>query len=167
MRFQTRLMHMNDASLVSPTASVDRAVRWMRGLILAEVACLLAGSALIATGHGLSPELIAAHEAATPEWLEAADIWMSGTLLVIALVVTFAGYVGLWRLKRWGRSLTLWSSLLGLLFAPMLGPSVFAGWELAFYDASLMCLGAALALAYLSSAAACFAPVASLEHTVA
>lgn len=113
------------------------------------------------TEHGVSPELLDALAASTPDWLEAnqaVENWVMAALVAVILAAA-AGYIGLWRLKRWGRTLTLWATALGYLVSPMLGPMVFGPWELMFYEMSTLMLGAILAIAYMSPAAERFLPV--------
>ena len=71
-----------------------------------------------------------------------------------ALAITIAGYVGLFLLKRWGRTLSLGITLLGLPLYLLTGPTLMSLFEAMLSDTSLMVWGACLALAYYSPVAA-------------
>ncbi len=71
-----------------------------------------------------------------------------------ALAITIAGYVGLFLLKRWGRTLSLGITLLGLPLYLLSGPTLMSPFEAMLSDTSWMVWGACLALAYYSPVAA-------------
>ena len=124
-------------------------VRFFRGLILAHLAALCIFSILFAFDHGVSQALLDAYLQSVPTW------WMGESklaisLLLAAVAVMIAGYVGLWLFKSWSRTLCLSTTFLGCVLTAMLGPSLYGGLSAAFYDASTLLWGAVLALAYTS-----------------
>lgn len=66
------------------------------------------------------------------------------------LILTLVSFVGLLKFKRWGRNLAIITTLAGLIFAALAGPSEFEGWEWALLSLDGMIWGAVLALAYWS-----------------
>ena len=72
------------------------------------------------------------------------------------LVATLVSFVGLLLFKRWSRSLSVATSLVGLLLLPLFGPTVEPGVTTAFNYAAGMLYGALLAWAYSPPAAAWF-----------
>lgn len=126
--------------------------RLFRGLILAHVTALSVFIALSAFDHGVPPVLIAAQLESGLGWLldESALVL---SLLLVAVAAVIAGYLGLWFFQRWGRAVSLWTTIIGCLLTPALGPSLSGGLSAAFYDAANLLWGAVLALAYLSPVA--------------
>ena len=81
-------------------------------------------------------------------------------LLLMAIPLLFAwlaGLVGLFLIKRWGRGLSLYLTLLGLLIYPLTGPSIASGWSGGLSELAALSWGAALACAYFSPVAEAFA----------
>lgn len=64
--------------------------------------------------------------------------------------------VGIIAFYRWGRTLYFALTLLAVVSAPFAGVNVLGAWESAFLNAALVLDGAALVLAYISSAAELF-----------
>ncbi len=126
--------------------------RLFRGLILAHVAALSLSIALSVFDHGVPPGLVAAQLESVPGWLldESALVL---SLLLIAVAAVIAGYLGLFFFKPWGRAVALWTTIIGCLLTPALGPSLSGGLSAAFYDAANLLWGAVLALTYLSPVA--------------
>lgn len=134
--------------------------RLFRALILAHILGLCASVILSGFNYGVSRALIDAYLQSEPSWLSHESTLATSFLLVAAAVV-IVGYIGLWRFKRWGRALSLWGTVIGCLLTPIFGPSVSGGLSAAFYEISMLLLGAVLALAYASPVAERFrAPVA-------
>ncbi len=77
-------------------------------------------------------------------------------LLLGLLVVNGVCVVGLFLFRRWARSLALWSTLLSLPFALLMGPSLVSAPESMLYDAANLLWGGLLAVAYWSPLAASF-----------
>lgn len=78
------------------------------------------------------------------------NLWLSFLLFVPWVVITLVGIVGLLFFKGWARSLSFYSTVLGLGLYPFLGPTLTSGWSSALSEASFMTWGAVLALAYYS-----------------
>jgi MFS family permease len=71
-------------------------------------------------------------------------------VLLVVLAATVAGFIGLFLLKRWGRTLSLVLTLFGLPLYLLLGPTLQSPVETMLADASSLLWGACLALAYFS-----------------
>ena len=65
-------------------------------------------------------------------------------------VAALAGVVGIFLFKRWGRALSLYSTALGFLLVPFIGPGVYSGLTSALDEVSFTLWGAVLAMAYFS-----------------
>ncbi|MFY8135214.1 MAG: hypothetical protein ACOVKS_09440 [Aquimonas sp.] len=79
-------------------------------------------------------------------------------LMAIPLLMAWlAGVVGLLLMKRWGRGLSLYLTLFGLLIYPVTGPSLASGWSSGLSELAALSWGAALACAYFSPVAEAFA----------
>jgi magnesium-transporting ATPase (P-type) len=85
-------------------------------------------------------------------------------VVMLPLVLSFvAGLFGLYMFKSWGRSLSLYSTLAGIVLFPFLGPSLYGGLESAIDELASMILGAILALSYYSNISAKFSANNSLK----
>jgi hypothetical protein len=84
--------------------------------------------------------------------------WFWLTLALILLTAWLAGLVGLWSFKRWGRSLSLYSTVAALIAVPLFGPTLSSGIESSLFEAATLCWGAVLALAYYSVVSEQFLP---------
>ena len=67
-----------------------------------------------------------------------------------ALAVLLAGYIGLFLLKPWGRACFIFSSIAIYLITPLLGSFLMTGVAYMSYDLASVCIGAIVAMAYLS-----------------
>ncbi len=67
-----------------------------------------------------------------------------------AFVIALISWVGLFLFKNWARHLWLASFVLIFLAYPFLGITVSGGISQIFYDASMLCAGAIIALVYCS-----------------
>jgi hypothetical protein len=83
-----------------------------------------------------------------------------GGLLLLAWPVAI---MGLFLLKRWGRALALYGTVLVLMLYPLLGPIVASGLSLALAELAAMLWGACLACAYFSPLALQFSAERSPE----
>ena len=97
---------------------------------------------------GYSQELSDAYDKEPVPWVME-QVWMLVILLPFGAAV-FAGFLGLYFFKHWGRSLSLYSTLAGLFIIPFFGATISSGIESSFYEASTLLWGAILALAYYS-----------------
>ena len=123
--------------------------RFFRGLILAHLMALCVFSILAAFDHGVSQALLDAYLQSGPSWLMG-ESTLAISLVLAAVAVMIAGYVGLWLFKSWSRTLCLSTTVLGCVLTAMLGPSLYGGLSAAFYDASTLLWGAVLTSAYTS-----------------
>ncbi len=96
-----------------------------------------------------SPELAAAYANEPSVWLED-NVWFLLAMVVALLIPWIAGIVGLFLFKRWGRSVSLCATFATLVIYPLLGPTLYSGPESTLFEASTLCWGAVLALAYYS-----------------
>jgi len=138
-----------------------------RTLILLYVALIVSStfSAFFLPG-GYSQELSdALDNEPTPPILE--NLWLMFVLMAPLVLAALAGMYGLYMFKQWGRSLSLYSTLAGLVLFPFFGPSLFGGLENALVEASSMVWGAILALSYFSTISASFGANNSLKSDAA
>jgi len=115
-------------------------------------------SVLLAIGSGavdaLFPSLIpqslaiALENEPAPRILE--NLALSLLLFLPLAAAWIIGMVGLFLFKRWGRTLSLYSTVLGFGLYPFFGPTVSSGWSSALSEASFVLWGAVLAVAYVS-----------------
>jgi hypothetical protein len=110
---------------------------------------------LVAMGvDALFPTLVsralteAVQSEAVPPFLESGLFIALNVALVTAAL---AGSLGMLLFKRWARSLSLWSTVVLLLYLPFIGSIVESGLAASLYEASSMLWGAALAAAYFSA----------------
>jgi hypothetical protein len=75
---------------------------------------------------------------------------ISLAVLLPWLLASFAGVIGLFLFKQWGRSLSLYSTALGFFLFPFFGPVVSSGVSYALDEAAITLWGAALAVAFFS-----------------
>lgn len=124
-------------------------LRHFRLLIIIHVLLLAAGTAAPLAPPGYSPTLAEAFEAEpVPMLLDSS--WLMPALMLPFVAAVLAGLYGLYMLKRWGRALSLYSSVAGCALTVFLGPSLQSGWESALFEAATLLWGAILALSYYS-----------------
>lgn len=134
-----------------------------RWLVVAAWLLAVAGASLDALCPALLPEgMRLAWEAweEAPLWLPDAP-WALALLagaLGALLLLGLAACVAMCRFRAWGRSASLWITVLALPLGVWAGPGVQSGWSTALLDAAAMLWGAALAAAYWSPLARRFAP---------
>jgi len=107
-----------------------------------------------------SEELAAAY-AKKEAWVDT-NFWPAVALAVLLGGSTVAGLIGLFFFQRWGRSLSLCSSIGVFVVYPALGPSLTSPLAGALDEASSLLWGAILALAYYSQVSDRFGKVASV-----
>ena len=78
---------------------------------------------------------------------------ISLAILLPWLAAALAGVVGLFLFKPWGRTLSLYSTVLGVFLIPFLGPVVSSGVAFSLDEVAITLWGATLALAYFSPVA--------------
>jgi hypothetical protein len=125
------------------TASKFRLLIWLH------IALTFAGIGATLLPNSFSPELVAAYENEPLPW-GTENEWLLIAFAVLLIVPWVATFVGLLRLKRWGRTLALYATGLTLIAIPTFGPTLSTGLETALIEAAAMCWGAVLALAYFS-----------------
>lgn len=125
-------------------------VRLLRQLIATEI-----GFVVLAAGSGIwlsdtLPEQLQAYLSAQngAAW-SSADSFTALVFVPLAGLLG-AGWIGLWKMKRWARAVytTAWG--LGLLTLPLLGPSVAHGLEYALGDVATLVAGMILSLIWFS-----------------
>lgn len=72
------------------------------------------------------------------------------SVLALWAVASFCSAIGLLFLRRWARSMALWSTGVGFALLPFLGTSLASGWATALTEGSSTLWGAVVALAYFS-----------------
>lgn len=136
--------------------------KYFRALILLYVALVVASAAAAFLPGGYSQELSdALDNEPAPRILE--NLWLMFGLVVPLLLAAFAGVYGLYMFKRWGRSLSLYSTLAGLVLFPFFGPSLYSGLESALFEASTLIWGAILTLSYYSEVSSTFSANNALQ----
>jgi hypothetical protein len=123
-----------------------------RALIALHLALLFAGLCAAFLPDNYSTALSEAY-ASEPVSSFIDNDWFWLTLALILLIVWLVGLVGVWSFKRWGRSLSLYSTFAALIAVPLFGPTLSSGIENALFEAATLCWGAVLALAYYSAVA--------------
>jgi uncharacterized membrane protein len=78
------------------------------------------------------------------------NTWASVGLYSALVMAWVIGLVGLFRFRRWGRSLSLYTTAAGIIIAPLAGASLSSGLESGLYEASAIIWGGILALSYFS-----------------
>jgi hypothetical protein len=96
----------------------------------------------LATEQYLPPELVYYLESAKPSTLE----WFATGFILIGVLVAS---IGLYRIKRWGRTLFLWVNVLSLILSPLFGVGISSGWALVGYGLSSILSGGILFTTYL------------------
>ena len=78
--------------------------------------------------------------------------FVSLAILIPWLIAAVVGVVGFFLFKPWGRALSLYTSVLGVFITPFLGSFAASGLSSTLSETSFTLWGAALAMAYFSSA---------------
>lgn len=112
----------------------------------------VAGALLDLFVPGLVPPSI---QGAYDAFVEADEGSMIGSialavLMLLIVMVGLVGLVALLLLKPWGRSISLWTTVLAPVAYPALGPVVYSGWSSMLTEISMVLWGAALAMCYFS-----------------
>ncbi len=134
-------------------------VRLFRGLIVVSLLLGLAGVLVDEMFASLLPASLhdALDDLPRPMWTDSVWGWVwFGGLVLLLLIVGVVGTIGLFMLRRWGRTASLWLTFLLMLLSVWAGPHALSGVGWALYDASLILWGAVLAGAYWSPLAARF-----------
>lgn len=98
----------------------------------------------------IPPELTKAIEKESMLGVMETHPFISLAILLPWIIAAFVGLIGIFLFKRWGRTLSLYSTALGFIIVPFLGPSASSGLSYALDEASFTLWGAVLALAYFS-----------------
>ena len=126
-----------------------------RQLLILYFAIFLAAIALAFFPGGYSSGLAEAYAEEPDTWLMQGT-WLPLIVLSVLFVPWLVALVGLFRFKRWGRSLALYSTILSLLIYPFVGADLSSGLESALYETHATLWGAILAIAYFSPISARF-----------
>lgn len=94
--------------------------------------------------------------AAEPNAIETFSERLYTALILVLGVAYIASLVGLYRFQRWGRTGSLWLTLVTLLLYLLDGPVLAAPLESSLYELATMLWGAVLAIAYFSPLSARF-----------
>ena len=135
------------------------AARFFRALVLVSVLIGLASAAVDWLWPALLPlEWQRLWDEAPPPWMpENETLWIViGVVLGAYVLALPVATVGMCLFKPWGRSLSLWGTVLAAPVMVWLGPTMASGLASAMLELSSMLWGAALALAYFSPLAARF-----------
>ncbi len=134
----------------------DPSVVVFRALLVVSVAAGLIGGLIDNVFPSLLPESLAQAIEGLPPPPTLALFGASALFLV-----TFGGMVtavlGLYFFQPWARQLAVWMTVLGLLFHPLLGPSIQSGWAQLLLEASSVLWGVVLAMSFVSSLSSRFA----------
>jgi hypothetical protein len=145
---------------------VGSALAWLRGLIVLEWVAAAAGAAVDIWLGDTLPEPLRSYVPPEPDALGAVAGATAALALTVALAV--AGSIGI--LVRWpaARPIYAASVVVSIATIPWFGYSILHAWAAPFYTVSSLASGAALALLYLSPAAAEFgsAPAQDAERGV-
>jgi uncharacterized protein YqgC (DUF456 family) len=126
-----------------------------RALIALHIALSLVGIVAAFLPNGYSTTLAEAYaNEPISQFISNDWFWLTFALILLAMWIT--GVVGMWSFKRWGRSLSLYSTIAALIAVPLFGPTLSSGLESALFEAATLCWGAVLALAYYSVVSARF-----------
>jgi len=120
-----------------------------RQLLFLYVALVVAAVAAMFVPGGYSAELADAFANEPDAWLMR-SFWLQLAILAPLLVAWIFGLVGLFFFKWWGRTLSTYSTIAGLLVYPFMSPSLSSGLESTLFEAHTLLWGALLALAYFS-----------------
>jgi hypothetical protein len=124
--------------------------KYFRWFIILSVLLEVGAAAVDALFPSLIPQSlsVALENNPVPRILE--NLSLSLLLFLPLAAAWIIGTVGLFLFRRWGRTLSLYSTVLGLGLYPFLGPTVSSGWSSALSEASFVLWGAVLAVAYVS-----------------
>lgn len=135
-----------------------------RALILVYVVLVAATSVAAFLPSGYSQALSDAMDnEPAPTVVE--NLWLMFGLMVPFLLAAMVGMFGLYMFKRWGRTLSLYTTAAGLVFLPFFGPSLYSGLESLLYEGSTLLWGAILALSYYSAVSTSFSDEKKLHET--
>lgn len=129
---------------------MSAAVTLFRALLVASVASAVLGGLIDVIFPGLIPEPLVKTIKALPATPMPALV-LASALFLVTFGGTITAIVGLYFFQPWSRKLAVIMTLLGLLFAPLLGLSVRSGWSALFLEISTTLWGAILAMSFVSS----------------
>jgi hypothetical protein len=136
--------------------SAPASVVLFRVLIVASVVTGLIGGLIDLAFPGLIPQpLSKAFDELPPPPLSA--LFSAGVLLLVTFGGIVAATIGLYLFQPWARALAVWMTLLGLLFHPLLGPSLQSGIAQLLLDLSSLLWGGVIAMSFVSSLSTRFA----------
>ncbi len=120
-----------------------------RWLIVASLLIAVAGSTIDMVWPSLMPEPLAyaLDEVRTAQEWDMPATLLTGALMVV-LIAGLAAMVALYQFRAWGRSLSLWGSVISFPLLLWSGPEVASSWASVLLDVSMMLWGAVMAAAY-------------------
>lgn len=121
-----------------------------RKMLLAYALMLGARLLLAITPSGYSSSLEVAYRAEPQTWL-LSHVWISYGLLILVLGASILSFVGLFLFWKWGRTLAVFTTFVGIAVSLFIGPVLSSPLESVLMEASNVIWGAILALAYWSS----------------
>jgi hypothetical protein len=139
---------------VAPRKLATMTRSYFRNLVLLYAVLVVATLIAAFTPGAYSQELSDALDREPMPWM--VEAFWPMVLGVPLAAATIAGVWGLYMFRRWGRTLSIYTTGAGIALFPFLGPSLSGGLESAFYEASTLAWGAVLALAYYSPVSAEF-----------
>ena len=123
-----------------------------RVFLIVSTLLAIAAVATVFLPDGYSPALAEAYaNEPLPALFE--NEWLAISVGITALAIMIVGWVGLFMLKRWGRTVSLGITVLGFPLYLLAGPTLLSPLEAMLTDASTLVWGACLALAYYSPVA--------------
>ncbi len=120
-----------------------------RALLLVYIACFVVSLIAVFMPADFSDQLAEAYYAEPQVWL-ARNESLLFAVGVVSLCAFAFGLWGLFRFKRWGRTLSFYSTVAGLILLPFMGPDLSSSFESTIAEISAMTWGAILAVAYFS-----------------
>jgi len=111
---------------------------------------MVAATIVTSESIGYSTELAAAYEREPTPFLMQ-NLWFLLGIIMPLGITGIVGLIGLYKFKSWGRTLSLYSTIIGLVIYPFCGPTLSSGLGSAFLEMSNLLWGAVLTLSYFSS----------------
>jgi len=129
-----------------------------RTLILIYVAFELATIMVPLIPNLYSQELAFAYNTEPENWLTS-NPWMVFSIATPLLVLGIAGILGLYLFKSWGRTLSIYTTLVTAILFLFFGPTLESAVESSFSYVSTLLWGAILGIAYYSPLSSSFVKV--------
>ena len=105
------------------------------------------GAAFVPGGYS---QALADAYAQEPEPWFIRNVWLGLAFALPLLAAIVAGLVGLFFFRRWGRTVSFYSTIVSLCLYSLSGPEIYSPLENVLFEVSSLLWGAILALAYYS-----------------